>query len=407
MNSRSFQYYLIIATLAACRSGPQQTAPALPEESLPAMTDQEPEAAAPGPQSGPPPQVGEELRGVWVGRYDWSQPGELEKILERLEEIGSNAVFFQVRGTADAYYRSSREPWAARLSGRLGKDPGFDPLEQVVEKARRRGMSVYAWFNACTAWRAADPAPGPSAPEHALRAHPHWLVRNRSGQPFVDGHGYLYFDPAHPGFRRHLLTVVQELVEKYPLDGIHFDYLRYPAAGLPLFGETARLFRRARREQPELDPDRWRRQQLVELLLQLHRLAHRLRPSIDVSAAVTGIYTNRWGWKNVVRGLDDFQQDSHRFAEMGAVDTLIPMLYWPPTEPEGGRADFVTLARDFSPLASKVRLLAGISLQYATPQDLRRQMQLAREQGFRGAVLFSFGLLSGKPVAELKRIWTE
>jgi len=95
------------------------------------------------------------------------------------------------------------------------------------------------------------------------------------------------------------------------------------------------------------------------------------------------------------------------FAEMGAVDTLIPMLYWPPTEPEGGRADFFTLARDFASLASKVRLLAGMSLQYSTPEDLRRQMHLAREQGFRGAVLFSFGLLAGQPIAAVKRIWMD
>ena len=90
-----------------------------------------------------------ETRGVWVTRFDYttnidstdsdSQKAAISKYLNIAKESNLNTVFFQVRGSFDAYYKSSYEPWAKALSGSLGVDPGWDPLEFAIKKAKENG----------------------------------------------------------------------------------------------------------------------------------------------------------------------------------------------------------------------------------------------------------------------------
>ncbi len=105
-------------------------------------------------QAIPEPMV--ELRGLWVNRYDWTSwgraadPAKIDEIVENAAYAGFNAIFFQVRGTADAYYASELEPWAWRVSGGdLGKapEPFWDPLTYFVDKAHAAGLQVHAHLN--------------------------------------------------------------------------------------------------------------------------------------------------------------------------------------------------------------------------------------------------------------------
>ena len=100
-----------------------------------------------------------EFRGAWIAtvfNLDWpraatpaEQQAELLLMLDRLEEAGINAVFFQVRSACDALYDSPLEPWSFWLTGRQGAapDPWYDPLAFAVREAHRRGMELHAWFN--------------------------------------------------------------------------------------------------------------------------------------------------------------------------------------------------------------------------------------------------------------------
>jgi uncharacterized lipoprotein YddW (UPF0748 family) len=98
-----------------------------------------------------------ELRALWVSRFDWTEEGtrpadrtRLDIIVEQAVKAGFNALLFQVRAMADAYYASTLEPWAARVSGRgLGRppEPFWDPLAYLIEKAHAAGLQVHAWLN--------------------------------------------------------------------------------------------------------------------------------------------------------------------------------------------------------------------------------------------------------------------
>jgi uncharacterized lipoprotein YddW (UPF0748 family) len=119
------------------------------------------QAQAPPADSLLPPPVTRELRAVWVAtvnNLDWpsrsdlstgEQQQELLAILDRSAELGMNAIIFQVRPVADAFYASPYEPWSRYLTGRQGRtpDPYWDPLKFAVAEAHKRGLELHAWFN--------------------------------------------------------------------------------------------------------------------------------------------------------------------------------------------------------------------------------------------------------------------
>jgi hypothetical protein len=122
--------------------------------------------------------VREEFRGLWITRFDWTRfghtvtPSDLDTIVNHAASAHFNALLFQVRGTADAYYSSTLEPWAARLTGSvtktLGADPGFDPLAYVITRAHRSGLQVHAYINIFPTWLCGFGAP----PTDTMPLHP-------------------------------------------------------------------------------------------------------------------------------------------------------------------------------------------------------------------------------------------
>jgi uncharacterized lipoprotein YddW (UPF0748 family) len=237
-----------------------------------------------------------------------------------------------------------------------------------------------------------------------LRLHPGWLVAGANGKPFPPGEtGYWFVNPGHPEVQKHVLSVVTELVKGYAVDGLHLDYCRYPATGTSFDSLSNRLFQEAKRQDRALERSAWQRARLTGFVKSLKETVQALRPGIEISAAVTGIYQDRFGWGEVSRGLDDFHQDSAAWAAGAAVDALVPMIYWPPTNPKGGFADFATLVEDFAARRGKARLLAGISVESGPLDTLKREVELARAAGFDGFVLFSWaGLKKQNQFAALK-----
>src|SRR5262247_3479359 len=96
----------------------------------------------------------DEIRAIWVTRFEYQSEADVKAIVANSAALGFNTILFQVRGQADAYYRSSFEPWAERLGGR---DPGFDPLEIACRESKRLGISLHAWVNVMPAWRGKVP----------------------------------------------------------------------------------------------------------------------------------------------------------------------------------------------------------------------------------------------------------
>jgi uncharacterized lipoprotein YddW (UPF0748 family) len=333
-----------------------------------------------------------EARGVWVTRWDFKTPEDVVAIMDSCASAGFNQVYFQVRGTADAYYRSTLEPWAAPLSGKLGKDPGWDPLGVAIKAAHERNMELHAWINVATAWKGKLP-PGRSQPAHILRAHPGWRMVYKDGRPMPYADAYIFVSPANPEFQDHIQAVVAEIASFYAVDGVHFDYTRYPSPDTSYDKISNRRYWKAKKKDRKLTRAAWQRAELTRLVLKMRERVKEVRPAAVVSAAVTGVYQDRWEWGAVVKGFSDFHQDSHGWAQAGAVDVLIPMIYWKPTRPPGGRSDYRTLVKDFSVLLDTVQVLSGINVEAGGFKVLENEIQIAREHNYPGVVLFAYAAL--------------
>ena len=93
-----------------------------------------------------------EVRALWVIRYDLASPAAVREMVERAAASGFNTLIVQVRGRGDTLYRSALEPPPEFLQGQLD----FDALQLVVDEAHALGMAVHAWVNAYLAWGPVD-----------------------------------------------------------------------------------------------------------------------------------------------------------------------------------------------------------------------------------------------------------
>jgi uncharacterized lipoprotein YddW (UPF0748 family) len=283
-----------------------------------------------------------EGRGVWVSRYEYADANpakakaRITEIFEQARRAKLNMVFFQIRGNGDAYYKSKYEPWAEPLTGELGKDPGWDPLEYAVGEAHRLGLELHAWINTFTVLHGTKPLI-PTIPPSPYLVHPEWVVCDSHGAPMKPTDGYVFISPGIPAVRQYTINVALDIVNNYDVDGIHFDYIRYPEKSVEL-GYSHDSISVARFNSTEGNPDKlswddWEREQLNEFVCSAYNAITEAKPWVKVSAAVIGKYDGS-GWT----AYNSVYQDARRWMELGKMDFIVPMVYWDrdnPTHPFG------------------------------------------------------------------------
>lgn len=278
-----------------------------------------------------------ELRGVWVAtvsNLDLPQLASrdagvaaMAALVERTRDAGLNAIFFQVRPESDAWYQSSLEPWSRFLTGTQGRDPGWDPLETLLDLAHPRGLEVHAWVNP---YRGLVTASAQTAPNHVSRTL--W-------QHAITYDGKVTMNPGAPAVRAHVVEVMRDLLDRYDLDGLHFDDYFYPypdGSGAP-FPDEATF--QAFRTDAGLLPDGgmwtksdWRRENVNQLVREVMAVVTAEHPQVRFGISPFGIW--RPGNPAGVVGLDAYETiscDAVTWMNQGWVDYLAPQLYWPTT----------------------------------------------------------------------------
>jgi uncharacterized lipoprotein YddW (UPF0748 family) len=272
-----------------------------------------------------------EFRAAWIAtvhNLDWpSSPGlsagaaqgELLRILDGLRGMNMNAVILQVRPNGDAFYRSSLEPSSAWLTGQMGRDPGWDPLAFATAEAHRRGMELHAWFNP---FRAMAGSKFTASEGHLSRRRPDWVRVMGSN---------VWFDPSEPGVRQHTLQVISDVVQRYDIDGVHFDDYFYPypkkkgMTRVEDFPDQANFARSGQR-----DRDAWRRSQVNSFVSAVAPMVHGIKSWVKVGISPFGIW--RPGVPaGTTANLDayaDLAADARLWLRQGWVDYMMPQLYW-------------------------------------------------------------------------------
>ena len=340
------------------------------------------------------PSAGE-LRGLWVVRTALVSPQAVDQAVDAAAEAGFNALFVQVRGRGDAFYRSTLVPRSPLLE-RQPRD--FDPLARLMARARARGIQVHGWVNVLLAAHFGQPLPE----GHVLEKHPDWAMVPKSaataalvasssrrlqlimqaGRAEGDVEGY-YLSPAIPRVGDHLEAVVRELVRQYPLDGLHLDFVRYPGPTYDYSRAALEGFRRSGGGTdllgaPERNPAGWddyRRQLVTALTTRLCETARHQRPGIVISAAVV---------PDEAQAVHHKFQDWARWLSAGLLTALCPMTYTPDNEIFRQQLEW---ARERAGVARPV--WAGIGAYRLDVAGIVEKVGLARRSGASGVVLFS------------------
>jgi uncharacterized lipoprotein YddW (UPF0748 family) len=278
-----------------------------------------------------------EMRAVWiatVANIDWpSAPGlsttlqqkEFIELLDLCREYNMNTVVFQIRPSADAFYRSDYEPWSQWLTGVQGKnpDPYYDPLEFASAECRKRGLELHVWINPYRA--VPDVNNNQTAPDHLTNTYPEWFITYGKTK---------YFDPSIPQTRDFVAKVVSDIVRRYDIDAIHMDDYFYPYRISGVEFPDDQSFKSFSRGFADNQRDDWRRDNVDLIIKQLHDSIKSVKPWVEFGISPFGVWRNSSkdpAGSNTKAGqtnYDDLFADVLKWQREGWIDYVTPQVYW-------------------------------------------------------------------------------
>jgi uncharacterized protein YbbC (DUF1343 family)/uncharacterized lipoprotein YddW (UPF0748 family) len=282
-----------------------------------------------------PSVVQREFRAAWVAtvaNINWpssrgisveQQQKEAIEWLDLLKANNFNAVIFQVRPQCDAFYQSDLEPWSYYLTGEQGKapEPFYDPLEFWIEAAHERGLELHAWLNPYRAHHTA----GGEVTEHSV-------VKKKPELAVFLKRGYWWLDPSKKATKRHSLAVVEDIVRRYDVDGIHFDDYFYPYPDYNEFDDfpDEESWQAYLKKGGTSSRGDWRRKHVNAFIEAVYKKIKKIKPHVKFGLSPFGT------WKphhpESIGGYDQYENlyaDAKLWLNEGWIDYFTPQLYWP------------------------------------------------------------------------------
>ena len=330
----------------------------------------------------------QEIRAVWLTTIyglDWpSRPAtneaervrqkkELCDILDRLKEANFNTVFVQARLRGDVIYSSEIEPASNVFSGKYGSLPGYDPLTYVIDECHKRGMECHAFF--VTFPVGSERVVKEQGTRSVVKRKPHLCLKHRD---------QWYLDPGVPETADYILSLVKEIVRNYDIDGIQFDYIRYPehAKSFPDKKSYAKYGKGK-------DLANWRRENINRLVSQIHDWVKQEKPWVQVSSSPLGKYSKiaerpdaKW------TAYEDAYQDPKAWLQAGKQDMIVPMMYY-------RQKDFYPFVNNWKEQAKQRNMVAGLGVYRLNKKEgdwnlseIKDQIHYVRQQGVSGCAFF-------------------
>lgn len=338
------------------------------------------------PPSSPPASPAKALkleqpvRGVWlatVSRLDWPpvqsvnvssastriamQKKALTDKLDNLQTLGVNTVFFQVKPDGTALWPSSILPWSDMLTGKIGENPGYDPLQFMLDEAHKRGMRVHAWFNPYRVSTNIKPSTTAALnqtvslqPASVFVLHHDWI--RTAGDRYV-------LDPGIPQARDWITSIVAEVVKRYPVDGVQFDDYFYAESPGSALNDSDTWQRYGQGFASKAD---WRRHNTQQLIEQVSRTIRQINPDVEFGVSPAGVWRNRshdpaGSDTRGAAAYDESYADTRRWVQQGLLDYIAPQIYWPFAR-DAARYD--VLAKWWADVVkpTKTRLYIGVAL---------------------------------------------
>ncbi|MCR4765637.1 MAG: family 10 glycosylhydrolase [Bacteroidaceae bacterium] len=325
-----------------------------------------------------------EVRAAWITAVyglDWpktkannaegirKQKQELLDILDQLKMANFNTVLFQTRTRGDVIYQSNLEPYNSILTGKVGGNPGYDPLAFAVEECHKRGMECHAWIVAI-----------PLGNRTHVKALGNHSVTKKRPKITVAYKREYFLNPGNPDTKKYLMEITREVIQHYDVDGVHYDYLRYPEKS-PQFPDRNEF----RKYGNGRDINQWRRDNITEIVRYIYNGVKALKPWVKVSTSPVGKFddTTRYssgGWN----AYDAVKQDVVGWLGEGIQDQIYPMMYF-----KGN--NFYPFALDWKEQSNGRQVIPGLGIYFLDPKEgnwhideVNKQIHFSRNIGLAG-----------------------
>lgn len=278
-----------------------------------------------------------EFRGVWIAtveNIDWpskkglsteQQKKEIVQLLDLYKSLNFNAIIFQIRPSADAFYNSRYEPWSAYLTGTSDQKPMpyYDPLAFIIAETHKRGMEFHAWLNPYRAM--VNYKEFHSNPFRLTYEKPEWFINYGKNK---------YFNPGIPEVRAYTTKIVEDIVQNYEVDAIHFDDYFYP---YKIKDESFPDELAFKTYGGDLYPDHlddWRRNNVNSIIKELHATIKTIKPWVQFGVSPFGVWRNKSvdpNGSDTAAGqtnYDDLYADILLWMNKGWLDYIVPQAYW-------------------------------------------------------------------------------
>jgi uncharacterized lipoprotein YddW (UPF0748 family) len=335
-----------------------------------------------------------EIRAVYIGPQEWAaidistvEAMQLSAaaMFDNIKNTGLNTVIVSVNAHGDALYKSEVHPWSHLLTGIQGKDPGYDPLEVLVQQAHDRGLKIEAWVHPFRL-QDADGTPARLANENLFYQCPGYVRKLYASS---------WLDPAVPGVHEIVTKGIVEIVKNYDVDGIHLYGDFYPANIDDSFDAESYAEYSGGEERSA-----WRRSQISAFLQGIYTAIKAQRSSATLGVSVSGDIENAYN--------EQFSDAQMWLKTGGYADYIMPQLYWgfETTPAEGGGAlGFEKLAAQWAGYdrAKNVKLCGVLAANLAGQNDGAEWQSghiladmiaaLRGEKGFSGFAFYSYDAL--------------
>lgn len=355
------------------------------------------------PQAGPTAQIPQEeeetLVGVWVPYFSLSTPegtqetfeANYKKIADTALEKGINAMFVHVRPFSDSLYPSQYFPWSHILTGTQGQDPGFDPLQFMIDYTHSLGMEFHAWINPMRVKTS-------ETPSTLADSNPYVQLGEEYPSYFMEYDGGVYLNPAYPYVRSLIADGAAEIAANYDVDGIHFDDYFYPSQDTALDSAAYEAYTQSV-EQP-LSLAEWRKDNVNAMVAEVYNAIKEVKPEVVFGISPQGNIKND----------EAMGADVKTWAAVpGYVDYLCPQLYF---SFENEALGYTEALAEWAalPRHEGLNLYAGLALYKAgTDADngtwllrdniIALQAEAALEAGYQGVILYSSDYLDAEQTA--------
>ena len=329
-----------------------------------------------------------EIRAAWIttiGGLDWPntkatseygikrQKEELCRQLDLLKEANFNTVLFQTRLRGDVIYPSIYETFTESLTGKAGRNPGYDPLKFAIEECHKRGMEIHAWM-VCI----------PAGNDRQVRLLGKQSVVKKKPTMCIHFKRAWYLDPGNPETAKYLAAIAKEITMNYDIDGIHLDYIRYPENGENFpDGKTFRKYGKGK------NLAQWRRDNITSIVREIYNDVKIIKPWVKVSSAPVGKYNDTrhysskgWNAYNAV------YQDAKLWMETGIHDAIFPMMYFRDNQ-------FYPFALDWEENKHGRWVIPGLGIYFLKIKthewdinEILRQIYFTRRNGLDGQAFF-------------------